>query len=255
MHALLKKALSGSPLLGTWITVESPDVAEALSLVPLDFLVIDLEHSSLGYKEAERILMSLKGDTAGIVRVPWNSHVEIKKALDIGAHGVLVPWVNSGEEARQVAASVLYPPRGIRGFGPRRASLYGHIPLRKYFETYEEDLIVIVQIETRQAVQNLEEILSVENINGILVGPNDLSASLGIYGLYDRPEFVETVREVAAKARGRKPLVAFFAPTPEMAIAAYKMGYNMISFSADVFVLVQAYKGLVSSFKSAVGLS
>ncbi|MDW7973782.1 MAG: aldolase/citrate lyase family protein [Sulfolobales archaeon] len=255
MHPLLRKVSSGSPALGTWITVDSPEVAEALSLLPLDFVVIDLEHSPLGYREAEHILISLKGETAGIVRVPWNSHVEIKRALDIGAHGILVPWVNSGEEARQVARSVLYPPRGIRGFGPRRASLYGHVPLRKYFETYEEDLIVMVQVETRQAVQNLEEILAVETVNGILVGPNDLSASLGIYGMYDRPEFVETVREIASKSRGRKPLVAFFAPTLNMALEAYKMGYNMISFSADIFVLVEAYKSLLHEFKRAAGLS
>lgn len=251
MHALLKKALSGSPVLGTWVTVASPDVAEALSLVPLDFVVIDLEHSPIGYREAEHMLMALKGSTAGIVRVPWNSHVEIKRALDIGAHGILVPWVNSGEEARQVERAVLYPPRGIRGVGPRRASFYGAVPLREYYEKYLEDLIVMVQVETREAIKNLEEILAVETISGILVGPNDLSASLGIYGQYERPEFLEALRSVAERARGRKPLVAFFAPTPSMALMAYKMGYNMISFSADIFVLVEAYRQLLADFQRA----
>lgn len=247
MHPLVERALKGELLLGAWITIESPDVAEALSMIPLDFLVIDMEHGPLGVREAERILMAIKPPTAGIVRVPWNSHVEIKRALDIGADGILVPMVNSREEALAVERAVLYPPRGIRGFGPRRASRYGNLDLRKYYESYLDSLIVMVQIETAEAVERQAEIEEVGTISGVLVGPNDLSASMGIYGRYEERAFKEAVARVARSSR--KPLRAIFVPNLAMAREAISMGYNMIALSADIFVLVDAYRKMVAELR------
>lgn len=248
MHPLVERASRGELLLGAWITIESPDVAEALSMIPLDFLVIDMEHGPLGVREAERILMAVKQPTASIVRVPWNSHVEIKRALDIGPDGILVPMVNSGEDARALERAVLYPPRGVRGFGPRRASRYGNTDLRKYYESYLDNLIVMAQIETAEAVERQAEIEEVAVINGILVGPNDLSASLGIYGKYEDKAFKDAIMRVARSSR--KPLRAMFVPNLAMAREAIALGYNMIALSADIFVLVDAYRRMVLELRS-----
>ncbi|MFN4046426.1 MAG: HpcH/HpaI aldolase family protein [Acidilobaceae archaeon] len=251
MHRLVEKALKGETLVGTWLTINSPEVAEALSLLPLDFLVIDMEHSPLDYYDVEVLLIVLKGSqAAGIVRVPWNDPVAIKRVLDLGPDGILVPWVSSLEEARMLEKAVLYPPEGIRGVGPRRAVKYGLVSRKDYYEKYMEDLIVIAQVETRGAIENLEDILSVETITGVLVGPSDLSASLGMFAQIESLHFKEILGEVAGKARARKPLAAVYAPSLEFAREAVRLGFNMIALSSDINVLVEAYSEMIKTFKS-----
>ncbi|MDM7274537.1 MAG: aldolase/citrate lyase family protein [Thermoprotei archaeon] len=252
MHRLVEKALKGETLVGTWLTMNSPEVAEGLSFLPLDFVVIDMEHSPLDPYDVEVMLIALKGSqTAGIVRVPWNSPVAIKRVLDLGPDGILVPWVSSLEEAKQLEKAILYPPRGIRGVGPRRAVKYGLVDRREYYEKYLENLIVIAQVETRGAIENLEGILSVETVTGVLVGPSDLSASLGIFGQIDSPAFMQVIEEVARKARARKPLVAIYAPTLEYAREARKLGFNMVALSSDIEVLLKAYNNMIREFKTS----
>lgn len=251
MHRLVEKALKGETLIGTWLTINSPEVAEALSLLPLDFLVIDMEHSPLDYYDVEVMLIAIKGSqAAGIVRVPWNDPVAIKRVLDLGPDGILVPWVSSLEEAGMLEKAVLYPPRGVRGVGPRRAVKYGLVDRKEYYEKYLENLIVIAQVETREAIENLEGILSVETITGILVGPSDLSASLGMFGQIESPHFTRILGEVAGKARARKPLVAMYTPTLEYARKAKGLGFNMIALSSDINVLLKAYSDMIKDFKN-----
>ncbi|MEM0366282.1 MAG: aldolase/citrate lyase family protein [Acidilobaceae archaeon] len=253
MHRLVEKALKGEVLVGTWATINSPEVVEGLSFLPLDYIVIDMEHSPLDYYDVEVLLTALKGsNVAGIVRVPWNDPVSIKRVLDLGPDGILVPWVSSFDDAVSLEKAVLYPPRGIRGVGPRRAVRYGLIDRRVYYEKYLEDLIIIAQIETREAVNNIDSILSVKTITGILVGPSDLSASLGIFGQFDDPDFIRVLDLIAFKSRDKKPLVAFYAPTIDLALRAVKLGYNMIALSADITILLDAYKNLIERFREGL---
>jgi len=126
MSSLKRKLKNEEAVLGTWITINHPDVVDALSELPLDWLVFDMEHAPLEISDVEVLLMPLRGvDISPIIRVPWNDMVIIKRALDIGAEGILVPWVNSREEAEKAVSYASYPPRGLRGVGPRRAVRYG----------------------------------------------------------------------------------------------------------------------------------
>ncbi|MEM1610186.1 MAG: aldolase/citrate lyase family protein [Sulfolobales archaeon] len=242
MNRLVEKALKGEVLFGTWITINSPEVPEAISTLPIDWVVIDMEHAPLDIYDVELLLMGLKGSgVAGIVRVPWNDPVHIKRVLDVGAHGILVPWVSTYEEALAVERAVIYPPKGIRGVGPRRATMYGSIPSTEYYKRYLEDLIVLVQIETSSAVENLEKILEVKTLTGIFVGPSDLSASLGVFGERDSPILVGALEKIARVARA-KPIRGIMAYTPEEAARAIKMGYNMISLSSDMANLLRGLR-------------
>lgn len=253
MNRLVEKALRGEILLGTWVTINSPEVSEAISTLNMDWIVVDMEHAPLEVYDAEVILMGIKGsNTVGIVRVPWNDPVVIKRVLDIGAHGILVPWVNSYEEALAIERAVLYPPKGIRGVGPRRASMYGSIPSKEYYSKYLEDLAVLVQVETPKAVENLDEILKVGTLTGIFVGPSDLSASMGIYGERDDPRFLSTVKRIAETARGRKPILGIMCYTPREAVRAIEMGYNMITLASDMSVMLRGYRSFMEEIRSAI---
>ncbi len=246
MNRIVEKASRGEVVLGTWITINSPEISEAISTLPLDWVVIDMEHAPLDIYDVEMILMGLKGSNiTGIVRVPWNDPVYIKRALDIGAQGILVPWVSSYEEALAVERSVVYPPHGIRGVGPRRATMYGSIPSVEYYKRYLEDLVVLVQIETARAIENIEKILEVRTLTGVFVGPSDLSASLGVFGEKDSPLLLGSLEKISRTARGRKPLVGIMAYTPEEAVRAIGMGYNMVSLSSDMANMLRGFKSFL----------
>jgi len=245
MNRLVEKAQKGEILLGAWVTINSPEVPEAISTLPLDWVVIDMEHAPLDIYDVELLLMGLKGSgVVGIVRVPWNDPVHIKRALDVGAHGILVPWVNSYEEALAVERAVTYPPKGIRGVGPRRATMYGSIPRAEYYKRYLEELVVLVQIETSAAVENLEKILEVKTLTGIFVGPSDLSASLGVFGERDSPILLGALERIARTARV-KPIRGIMAYTPEEAVRAIKMGYNMVSLSSDMANMLRGIRSFI----------
>ena len=141
-----------------------------------DYFVFDTEHSPLNIYQTQTFMHAMRGDaTSPIVRVWWNDIVAIKRALDIGAQGVLVPWINDKKAAELAVKATRYAPDGLRGCGPRRASLFDP----EYLETADDEIIVICQIETREAVDNIEEIASVEGVDVTYIGPSDLSASFG----------------------------------------------------------------------------
>jgi 2-keto-3-deoxy-L-rhamnonate aldolase RhmA len=203
MRNELKRRLKrGEQVYGIWITIESPIVTEMLSTMGFDYFVFDTEHSPLNIYQAQTLMQAMRGqDTTPIVRAWWNDLVAIKRALDIGAYGVLVPWVNSKEEAELAVKATRYAPDGIRGCGPRRAAMFDP----DYLKTADEEILVICQIETRRAVENIEEITSVEGIDVTYIGPADLSASLGHIGDMSHPEVQEAIDRVydATKAAGK----------------------------------------------------
>ena len=194
------KLEAGQVCLGTCIGTTDPMLAEALSS-RVDFLWIDLEHSSLGFEEVKRHLMGIKGSNcAALVRVPWNDLVPIKRVLDIGADGVIVPMIHSADEVREAVSACLYPPEGIRGFGPTRPLDYGRIDPEEFCRESNESIITIVQIENVDAVQNVEEILAVPGLTSIAFGPNDLAGSMGHRGNPGHPDVVKAMEGVIAKA-------------------------------------------------------
>lgn len=177
MKNLLKEQLErGDEVIGTFVTLPHPDITEMLSRIGFDWLLIDSEHAVTGLESMTAMLQAMNGTgCTPIVRPQWNDMVVIKRVLDLGAHGVLVPWVNNREQAEYAVRACKYPPAGLRGYGPRRAKLVNP----DYMETANREIMVIVQIETREAIGNVDEILAVEGIDACYIGPFDLSLSYG----------------------------------------------------------------------------
>ena len=194
-NPLKEKLLRGELCIGAFVGLGHPDVTETLSRAGFDWLLIDGEHGPLGIETMQTMMMAMNGsDCTPIVRPQWNDPVIIKRILDIGAYGVLVPWVNSKEEAEAAVQACKYPPEGVRGWGPRRASRFDP----DYRTTANDEVLVSVQIETQKAVDSLDEIAAVEGVDALFIGPNDLSNNMGfgIPPLWDNPRFKGAIEAV-----------------------------------------------------------
>ena len=201
---LKRRLREGATALGAWLSIADPAVAEIMAGAGFDYILIDTEHAPWSLESLQTALMAFRGvPTVPIVRVPWNDQVHVKQALDVGAEGVLAPMVRSAAEARALVAAAKYPPDGIRGFGPRRASDYGR-NLDAYVVSANAATIVIPQIEHVDAAEAVEEILAVEGIDALCIGPNDLSGSAGVLRQHDHPVVRAAIDQIlsAAKARG-----------------------------------------------------
>ncbi len=207
MKNLLKEKLQkGQVPIGTFVGLGDPFVAESLSRLGFDWLLIDGEHAPLGLETMQQMMQAMNGSNCTpIVRPEWNDMVIIKRVLDIGAHGVVVPWVNTKEQAEYAVRACKYPPEGLRGCGPRRAALFDP----DYCKTANDEVLIIVQIETREAVSNIDDILSVKGIDACYIGPFDLSQSFGCHPPqfgnskfeHDNPEYIECFDKVVAAAK------------------------------------------------------
>ncbi len=236
MRNELKRRLSrGEQVYGTWITVESPMATEMLSSLGFDYFVFDTEHSPLDIYMAQTLMQAMRGDskTTPIVRVNWNDLVQIKRALDIGAYGVLVPWVNNKEEAEMAVKATRYAPNGLRGCGPRRAAMFDP----DYLQTADDEILVICQIETKEAVENIEEIVSVEGVDVSYIGPADLSASFGHLGNQSHPEVQKAIDRVfdATKAAGKATGV--HQASGKTIEDRMEKGYNFITIGNDLIYM------------------
>ncbi len=250
MPSLKSILKSGKPALGTWITINHPDVVDALSDLPFDWFVFDMEHAPLEISDVEVLLMPLKNsEITPLVRVPWNDMVMIKRVLDIGAKGILVPWVNSREEAEAAVRYASYPPNGVRGTGPRRCVRYGERDFLDYYEKFEkEERVIIVQIESAKALENVEEIVSTPGIDAAFIGPMDLSVNLGIPAEYDNPKFVDAVNRIlsACKKHGVAPGIHAF--NLDMAKKVIDMGFQFVALMTDLGVMKTGFKNVLSEF-------
>uniref|UniRef100_A0A7C4FAM0 2,4-dihydroxyhept-2-ene-1,7-dioic acid aldolase n=1 Tax=Ignisphaera aggregans TaxID=334771 RepID=A0A7C4FAM0_9CREN len=250
----LKKTLRENGVaLGTWITISHPDVVEAISTLPLDWLVFDMEHGPLDISNLEVLLMAIKSpDVAPIVRVPWNDMVAIKRVLDVGATGVLVPWVNSKSEAINVVKYSRYPPNGVRGVGPRRAVLYGAVNFLDYYNKFEsEELVIAIQIETREALKNIEEIASVKEIEVLYAGPMDLSVNLGIPLQYSHPKFEEALLSVLKACKKFDKVAGIHAFGMDSAKRYMQMGFRFIALMTDISILRNSLLEVLKALKHA----
>lgn len=243
MKNLLKEKLQkGQPVIGTFVGLGHPDVTETLSHRGFDFLLIDGEHAPLGLETMQQMMQAMNGSNCTpLVRPQWNDMVIIKRVLDIGAHGVIIPWVNTREEAEYAVSACKYPPDGLRGCGPRRAALLDP----DYTKTANDEILVVVQIETIQAISNIDDILSVKGIDAVYIGPNDLSQSFGCYPpqfgnpQYEQahPQYIAAFDKVVAAARkyGKPAGMWTAAGTIQWAI---DKGFTLNSVgSADIFLV------------------
>jgi len=228
--------------LGSWITLAHPGIAEIMARAGFDWLAIDLEHSVITIREAEDLIrvIALSG-VCPLVRLSANDSVQIKRVMDAGAHGIIVPLVNSASDAVHAVNAVRYPPKGRRGVGLARAQGYGSA-FESYLEWVREESVVIVQVEHIEAVNNLESILSVDGVDGFIVGPYDLSGSLGIPGQFDHPSMKDAMGRIRSMGidSGRAFGIHVIDPDTEELRQRVDEGFNFIAYSLDIRMLDRA---------------
>ena len=231
--------MSKSFLLGSWITLNNPSIAEIMADAGFDWLCIDMEHSVTDYSEAQQIMIAIQSKgVKAYVRVGENNQRIIKRILDAGADGIIVPSVNSRAEAIKAVQAVKYPPKGKRGVGLARAQGYG-FDFENYRDNKVNDIKLIVQIEHYNAVSELESIIELDGVDGTFIGPYDLSGSLGKPGNYDDADVKETIERYETIARKYDKLIGFHVVPPQYQLVKEKIdkGYNFIAFSFDAFFL------------------
>jgi len=254
----LKAKLKKNELtIGSWITLAHPAIAEIMAKAGFEWLVVDLEHSVITIREAEELIriIELCGVTP-LVRLSANDPVQIKRVMDAGAHGVIVPMVNSVEDAKKTVDAVYYPPIGSRGVGLARAQTYG-ADFEGYKAWLKDNAIVIVQIEHIKAVNNLEEILAVDGVDGFIVGPYDLSGSLNIPGEFSHPEMLSALDRIKDISKRVKKPSGFHVVQPDVDMLIKKIdeGYRFIAFSVDFLFLGRACRDSIRKIKGDIGIS
>ncbi|MES2510130.1 MAG: aldolase/citrate lyase family protein [Pseudomonadota bacterium] len=248
---LRKKQLT----LGSWITLGHSAIAEIMARAGFDWLVVDLEHSVIGIDVAGELIRAI--DLSGIaplVRLTSNDPDQIKRVLDAGAHGIVVPMANSAEEAASAVRATRYAPSGTRGVGLGRAQGYG-AAFAEYLEWQKDGPVVLVQIEHRDAVERLEEILTVPGVDGLIIGPYDLSCSMGIPGQFENAEFVAAMTRIreTAKRVGCPAGLHIVEPDVLLLEKTIKEGYTIIAYSVDIRILDVGVRAGISKMKDLQG--
>lgn len=239
MTSLKAKLKSRELTVGSWITLGHPSVAEIMAKAGFDWLTVDMEHSAITLHQAQQLIQIIElSGVAPLVRVGQNEPNLIKRVMDAGAHGVIVPMVNSADDAERAVKSVKYPPDGFRGVGLARAQYYG-ADFESYRRWNQEESVVIVQVEHIDAVENLEAILSTEGVDGFIIGPYDLSGSLGVPGQFDHPDMLAALERVKDVSQRMNPVSGFHVIPPDPAEVDKKLGegYRFIGFSLDILFL------------------
>jgi 2-dehydro-3-deoxyglucarate aldolase len=243
-------------LLGSWINTASPIVAEIMSNCGFDFLVVDAEHSAADFMTSQQIFQAIRAgnpNCVSMVRLPGNDYAITKKFLDLGAMGVIAPLVNTAAQARYLVESVKYPPRGNRGVGYGRSHGYG-FEFDEYMERANRDTFVCVQIEHKEALLNLDEIFSVEGIDAMIIGPYDLSASMGMTGQFEHPEFIKTVGLILEKAKKHAilPGIHVIRPDIDEVLEKIEEGFRFIAYSLDITVIGTLFRNGLARIKEKV---
>jgi 2-keto-3-deoxy-L-rhamnonate aldolase RhmA len=242
-----KRLQKGEVLIGTWISMGHPGIAEIMARAGYDWVVVDLEHSVISIEAAADLIRVI--DLCGsvpLVRLTSNQPDQIKRVMDAGAHGIIVPMVNTVEDAKQAVDAVRYAPDGSRGVGLARAQGYGS-DFKEYLEWQKKESLVIVQIEHKQALEALEPILKVPGVDGLIIGPYDLSCSMGIPGMFEHPDFkkaMDYILETGIKLSVPTGL-HIVEPNEEQLAKCVNDGYRFIAYSVDIRILdVVARKGI-----------
>ena len=234
--------------LGSWVSIPNPIIAEIMARAGFDWLAIDMEHGPINTESMHHLIQII--DLCGVVplvRVPNHDPFFIKRALDAGAHGVIVPFVNTPEEARQVQATVMYPPAGQRGMGLARAQAYGERFLA-YVEEHQRRAVIIAQIEGRDGVKHITEILKAGGVDGVMIGPYDLSGSLGVPAQFDHARMREATGRVLRAATAASVATGFHVirPSVEEARRRVQEGYTFIAYSSDMLMLAASSKDAIA---------
>ena len=246
----LKRDLeSGKVCIGATITLNSPEIAELLSHMGFDWLWFETEHTSLSVENALRMQQVTNGtDISTVVRVPWNDKTMIKRVLDTGPDGVIIPLVNSKEEAECAVRAMKYPPWGERGAGLSRAQCYG-MRMEEYIKTANEEVTTILMIEHIKAVENIEAILSVKGVDSVMVGALDLSGSMGLLGQTSHPSVEEAIQRVLSASKKAKMPCGIITVSPDQANERIRQGFTNIILGIDILYILGGALDALSKVK------
>jgi 2-dehydro-3-deoxyglucarate aldolase len=229
---------AGRPSIGSWIQIPHPSVAEIMGQAGYDWVAVDMEHGAIGAHQLPDLFRALElGETLPLARLAHGASKDCKQALDAGAGGVIIPMIESAEQLVMVRDACRWPPAGTRGVGFSRANLFG-----KHFDAYCDEAqapLVVAMIEHFRAVENLAEILAVDGLDAILIGPYDLSASMGLSAQFDHPEFCAVMEKIRSLAEGQAvPAgIHIVAPSREQLTQRLEEGYRFLAFSIDAVML------------------
>jgi 4-hydroxy-2-oxoheptanedioate aldolase len=240
----------GRPQTGLWTVLCSNIAAEIIAASGFDWILIDTEHAP---NDVASVLSQLQGMTGGtaepVVRCAWNDAVLIKRILDVGARSILVPFVQNAEEARRAVAATRYPPDGIRGVAvATRASRFGRV--LDYHRTANQEMCVLVQVETRGALAEIESIAAVDGVDGIFIGPSDLAADLGHLANPQHPDVQAVFADACRRIRAAGKAAGILTGNPEEAERYRAAGYSFVAVGSDAGILVQGMNKLVERFRT-----
>jgi 2-dehydro-3-deoxyglucarate aldolase len=250
-----QKLRDGQHTFGSWIMIGDLVAAEIMADAGFDWITVDMEHTSITYETLPCLLSGIRSQEAEtLVRIEENSPAVIKRVLDCGAGGIIVPLVNSAAEAQAAVAAAMYPPAGVRGVSLGRASGYGN-NFEDYFQSINDQVIVLAQIEHYLAVEKIEEIVTVDGLDGVFLGPYDLSGSMGIVAQFDHPRMVAARKRViqAAKEAGKAIGIHEVRPEAEAVRALLEEGFNFIACSIDTIFLGNSARRVARELKQNSG--
>lgn len=226
-------------VLGSWLQINNPTSAEVLANVGWDWIAIDIEHTDIDVVSLTALLRGMYGrGVAAIARVSTNDTIEIRRALDVGAQGVLVPFVSTADQARRAVAAAKYPPWGVRGYSFSRANEWG-TRFAEDVQTANDETVVITMIESKEGVENIDEIVAVEGLDAIFIGPYDLSGSYGIPGQTQAPIVRDACRRVvqACEQAGKSVGLLVVRPTEAAIRTVIEDGFNLLCLGLDTVFL------------------
>tara|TARA_B100000315_G_C14543875_1_gene572263 strand:+ start:625 stop:1356 length:732 start_codon:yes stop_codon:yes gene_type:complete len=241
--------------LGSWITLNHISIVEIMADAGFDWLCVDLEHSVIDYYGAEKLIATIEAKgCVPYVRVGANDPLIIKRVLDAGAKGIIVPMINSKIDAEKAVNAVKYPPLGNRGVGLARAQGYG-FDFEEYADTINNETRVIAQIEHIDAINNLEDIITVDGIDGTIIGPYDLSGSMGKPGKYEDSDVVDVLKKYEEVSNKMDKPMGFhiIEPNHKLVLEKIKNGYTFIAFSLDILFLGTICRQEMNSLRNGIG--
>jgi len=245
---------AGKPIINSWLAIPSSFSAEVMANQGWDSLTIDMQHGLIDYPNAVSMLQAISTtETTPMARVNWNEPGQIMKILDAGCYGIICPMVSNRKEAEKFIQACQYPPKGYRSFGPIRASIYGG---SDYAKNADEEILKLAMIETKEALENLDEILDTPNLDGIYVGPADLSLAINEEPGFDRPENTKAYKEILRileAAKKRNLFAGLHNGTAEYAQKMLDKGFNLVTVGSDSRYISAGAKSDLEKLKGIKG--
>ena len=245
--------------LGTWLMSGAESTAEAMGCAGFDWLVVDMEHVPIDYKDAFHILQAIAGTrSTPVVRLAWNDGILVKRALDIGAQTLMFPFIQNAEEAKRAVAATRYPTAsdktGTRGFAAmHRGSRYATVA--DYGARANDGIFRLIQLETPSAIANLEDIAAVEGVDALFIGPGDLSSTMGVIGNLADADVRAVLKDAAHRSRAIGKPIGIVGPTPEMIRECIDWGYSYVAIASDMGMMMRQAHTLISAIKPTLARS